>query len=362
METLLAVGTMKGLFRFSSRDDGATWKLAGVDFKEEPVYTALYDDRTGTLIASPQSFFYGAQIARSRDLGKTWDTSATPPAYAEDDAEKVTRLWSLAKGPENDPDVLYAGVEASGLFRSGDGGSTWQEVSSLRAHPTHDTWQSGFGGKCLHTIVLDPNHAGRMFIACSTGGLYRSDDAGETWVPKNKGVRVDFFPEGQSFPESGQCVHKVAPSPSLPGRMWMQNHGGVYRSDDSGDSWQDVGAGLPSDFGFGIVTHPSKPDTALVIPLAAGEFARWGPDAHLTVWRTDDGGKTWTERSAGLPYPAYVGVLRDAFRGWGSEARHLALGTTSGGLYTSTDEGATWSEVAQHLPRILFVGAWSVAR
>ena len=362
MDTLLAVGTMKGLFRFLSRDDGATWTLAGVDFKEEPVYTALFDDRTSTLIASPQSFFYGPQVARSKDLGETWDTSATPPAYSESDAEKVTRLWALAKGPEDEPNVLYAGVEASGLFRSEDAGGTWQEIESLRTHPTHDTWAAGFGGKCLHTIVIDPHSAGRIMIACSTGGAYRSDDGGKTWAPKNKGVRVDFAPEGQNFPESGQCVHKVAGSPSLPGRMWMQNHGGVYRSDDAGDTWQDVGQTLPSDFGFGLVTHPTRPDTAFVIPLAADEYARWGPGARLTVWHTDDAGETWAERSTGLPDPAYVGVLRDGFRGWGADPLHLALGTTSGGLYTSADEGRTWSEVAQHLPRILFVGAWSIAR
>jgi photosystem II stability/assembly factor-like uncharacterized protein len=236
----LLVGTAKGLFRYRS-DDRRNWQTLEPVLAGDPVYASAYDQETGTLFAGVNSEFYGPSVRRSRDWGATWDTGGSGLAYEADDPERVTRVWSIRPAGDR---LVYAGVEASGLFRSKDGGDTWTEVRSLRQHPTHETWQPGYGGKCLHTIAPDPFDPGRLFIACSAGGIYRSDDGGEHFQPVNQGIRAEFMPEDQQYPESGQCVHKFWLSPSLRGRIWLQNHGGVYRSDDGGDSWEYVGGGV----------------------------------------------------------------------------------------------------------------------
>lgn len=349
-DTILLVGTAKGLFRFRSHDR-RVWRQDGLDFPEEPVYSAIQDARSGMLWAAPNSIFYGPQIRRSRDLGATWEASAETPAYAKDDPEAVTRIWSLLPGPAAQPAVLYAGVEASGLFRTDDGGDSWQEMTGARRHATHELWGAGFGGKCLHTLAQDPVRTERMYFACSTGGFYRSDDHGISWSAKNQGIRADFLPEGRQYPEAGQCVHKFTLS-AKPGRLYLQNHGGVYRSDDSGDSWVDIGQGLPSDFGFPIVAHADRPDTAYIIPLGGAGGGRWPPDAKLSIYRTDDAGATWQAMRQGLPVNAYTGVLRDAFRIDSSDPSSLYFGTTSGSLFASQDAGEHWQEISAHLPRI----------
>lgn len=315
----------------------------------DPVYTSAYDMETSTLYAGVNSEFFGPSIRRSQDFGENWDTGGTGLEYAADDAERVTRVWSIR--PVGDR-VVYAGVEASGLFRSVDGGDTWTEVSALRQHPTHATWEPGYGGKCLHTISADPFSQGRLYIACSAGGIYRTDDAGDHWQPINEGIRAEFLPEGQQYPESGQCVHKFWLSPSREGRIWLQNHGGVYRSDDSGDSWKYVGESLPSDFGFPIVGHPQDADRAYVLP--SQRWPRWSPDNELAVYRTRDGGSSWESLHQGLP-EAFTGVLRDAFTSDERNPLGLYFGTTSGAVYHSADEGESWNLVAQHLPRIYSV-------
>lgn len=339
------VGTAKGLFRFQS-DDRAIWRALEPVLTGDPVYTSAFNPANGILYAGVNSEFYGPSIRRSKDFGETWDNGGTGLEYGADDVERVTRVWSIY--PVNS-DVVYAGVEASGLFRTDDGGDSWAEVKALREHPTHETWEPGYGGKCLHTIAVDPFHPNRIFIACSSGGIYRSEDEGADWAPINTGIRAEFFPEGQQFPESGQCVHKFCVSSALEGRMWLQNHGGVYRSDNYGDTWIYVGSELPSDFGFPIVVHPKQADEAYVIPLQ--RWPRWSPDHEMTVYRTKDGGTRWDRLQRGLP-EAYSGVLRDAFTGDGQNPFGLYFGTTSGGLFHSSDEGATWHVIAEHLPRI----------
>ncbi|MBX6351488.1 MAG: exo-alpha-sialidase [Clostridia bacterium] len=350
------VGTAKGLFILRSRGALPSLSLAGPFLPDAEVTHAIRDPRDGTILAAANSPFYGPSVRRSRDGGQTWDAGGAGLAYAADDPEKVTRVWHIAPGPAATPGRIYAGVEASGLFVSEDGGDHWSEVASLRRHPTHAVWEAGGGGKCLHTVIVHPADPDRVFIACSTGGVYVSEDGGETWEPRNRGLRADFLPEPQRYPEAGQCVHRIALCARRPERLYLQNHGGVYRSDDGGRTWIDVSLGLPSDFGFPVLAHPRHPDTAYVVPVDA-ERARAFPGGRGAVWRTDDGGQSWRPLARGLPEPAFTGVLRGAFAHDGGEPLGLYLGTTSGSLFVSPDEGETWHEVARHLPRILSVEA-----
>lgn len=351
---LLTVGTAKALFRFRS-DDRRRWTALGPVLAGSAIYTNAYNRDSETLLAAVNNEFYGHSLRRSRDLGETWDTGGAGLEYGPDDPEKVTRVWSIRPVSAS---LIYAGLEASGLFRSNDGGDTWSEVASLRRHPTHATWGAGAGGACLHTIVPDPFNPSRLFTACSTGGCYRSDDGGETWRPANRNIQEDYMPEGEQFRESGQCVHRIALTPAREARAWLQHHGGVYRSDDGGDTWNRVGKSLPDDFGFGIVAHPRDADQAFVIPLvSSGPMPRWAPDNNLRVHRTRDAGATWEALGPGLPDGAFSGVLRDAFTSDDEEVLGLYFGTTTGDLYASADGGEHWTEVARHLPRILSVAA-----
>jgi photosystem II stability/assembly factor-like uncharacterized protein len=347
---LLMVGTVKGLIRFQS-DDRRRFKPLSPALTGEPVYHSAYDAESRTLYAAVNSDFYGPSVRRSHDFGETWDTGGQGLQYDEDDAERVTRVWSIRPAGQG---VLYAGVEASGLFRSEDGGDTWHEIRALREHPTHATWGEGAGGKCLHTVLVDPFDGRRLYTACSTGGVYRSDDGGASWRPSNRNIRAEHVPEDLLYPEAGQCVHKIAFSPTRPGRLWARSHSGVYRSDDGGDTWEAIDATLPSDFGFPLVTHPRDPERAFVIPLAS-DGERWFPGQQAAVYRTDDGGRVWRPLSEGLPGGAFSVVLRDAFSGDGESPQGLYFGTTSGSVYASADEGEVWTTVAQELPRVLSV-------
>ncbi len=351
---MLLVGTAKGLFRFRSHDR-RVWSVEGPDFAQTPCYTAVLDPRSGVLFAGVNSEFYGPSIRRSRDFGRTWDAGIVP-SYGSDDEEKVTRIWAITPAGDDEPGTLYAGVEASGLFRSVDGGDSWSEVASLRRHPTHELWGPGNGGKCLHTVLAADD--GTIYTACSAGGAYRTKDAGESFLPINAGIEARFLPEGQRYPEAGQCVHKIDVCRADPARLWMQNHGGVYRSDDGGDTWHEVGRSLPGDFGFPIVAHPGDPDAAYVIPLQSDE-KRWA-QGTLGVWGTKDAGATWQPLAAGLPPTSYATVLRDAMDDDGQDALGLYFGTTSGSVYASADGGRHWQEIAAHLPRVFSVKAAAI--
>ncbi len=351
--TVIMVGTNKGLFRFAS-PDRVHWEALGPVLRGTSVHTTAYHAPTRTVFAGANSVFYGAAVRRSRDGGETWDRGGEGLAYEAGDPERVTAVWSLAVADEHGPGTIYAGVEASGLFRSMDGGDAWAEVAALRRHPTHEVWDAGFGGKCLHTIAVDPHDANSMYIAASTGGIYRSGDRGATWNPVNQGIRAEFMPEGQQYPAAGQCVHKFGLSAARAGRIWLQNHGGVYRSDDAGVHWERISAPLPDDFGFPVVPHPRRAETAFVVPLTS-TLERWYPEERMAVHRTDDGGQTWSRLNAGLPDRVYSGVLRDAFRADTQDPLGLYVGTTNGQLFGSADEGASWTPIAERLPRILSV-------
>jgi photosystem II stability/assembly factor-like uncharacterized protein len=306
------------------------------------------DPATGTIYGAGGAEWFGPAVWKSTDLGATWTHSSEGLAYAAGE-EPIKSVWSLA--PANGH--LYAGVQPAGLFRSDDGGQSWQHVAGLRDHPTRPEWQPGGAGLILHALVLDPADGNRIWVGISAAGVFHSADGGKTWEPRNRGTRADYLPEGQNYPEFGQCVHSLVMAPGMPDRLYQQNHCGMYRSDDGGKSWQSIEKGLPSTFGFPSAAHPRDPDTLFLIPLNGDTAGRYMPDGKAAVWRTRDRGETWQALRNGLPQEnVYFGVLRQAMATDKLEPAGVYFGTGSGALYASADEGDTWTVVAEHLPGI----------
>ena len=359
-EALLLVGTMKGAFVLRSDKSRRKWKIEGPHFRGEAVYALLHDTRTGRgrTFAATNSMHWGPTLRTSDDKGATW--SAPGPQTVRFPAESgraLAQIWQIAPGRTTEPNVFYCGVEPAALFESRDGGNTWEPNKGLLNHEHQPKWQPGGGGLCLHTIVLDPKNSRRMAIAMSTGGVYRSDDGGKSWRARNVGVRAQFMPEEHRYPEFGQCVHKVVHHPSRPERLFLQNHWGLYRSDDWGDSWQDIANGVPSDFGFAMQMHPHDPDTVYIVPIEADVF-RATPEAKLRVYRTKNAGASWHALTKGLPQSdAYENVLRDALTADSFDSAGIYFGTRSGKLFASRDEGDSWEELADGLPPIVCVKA-----
>jgi photosystem II stability/assembly factor-like uncharacterized protein len=264
------------------------------------------------------------------------------------------RVWHLEPSL-TDPDTVYAGVEDAAIFRSADGGRTWQELPGLRGHPSGPKWQPGAGGMCLHTIVLDPSDAKRMFIAISAAGVFRTDDAGETWRPMNRGLRSDFMPDPTA--EVGHCVHRIAMHRSRPGVLFMQKHWDVMRSDDAGESWKEVSGNLPTDFGFPIHVHAHEPETIYVVPIKS-DSEHFPPEGKLRVYRSRTGGNEWEALTNGLPQrDCYVNVLRGAMTVDSLEPCGVYFGTTGGQVYGSADAGDKWKSIVRDLPAVLSVEA-----
>lgn len=361
-DVIVLAGTMKGAFLFHADGERKEWRMHGPWFRGEAVYALAFDARGGRrrVLAAPQSMHWGATVRSSDDFGATWTAPERQNLrFAEGSGDALANVWQLRPGRDSEPDVVYAGVEPAALFRSGDGGESWAPVQGLLDHPHRARWEPGGGGLCLHTIVLDPTDPDRMAVAISTGGVYRTDDGGATWHPRNRGVRAEFLPE--KHPEFGQCVHKVVNHPARPERLFLQNHWGLYRSDDWGDSWTDVANGVPSDFGFAMEMHPHDPDTVYIVPLEADTF-RVVPEARLRVYRTRDAGASWEALTGGLPQEeAFETVLRDALCTDGAATAGLYFGTRSGKLYGSADEGERWMEMADALPPVVCVRAAVVA-
>jgi hypothetical protein len=290
----------------------------------------------------------------SDDLGATWNESDHGAIrFPEDTGAALARVWQLRPDSADRPDVVWAGCEPHSLWRSTDGGRSFELVRGLHDHPHRPTWEPGGGGGAVHTVLPDPA-SDRVTIAMSTGGVYVSEDGGEKWEPRNRGITVTFGPD--PTPEYGQCVHKVAVDAGGPDRLYAQNHFGVFRSDDAGVSWTSIAEGLPVDFGFPIVSSPSTPGTAWVVPLVA-DMQRVPKDGRLRVHRTKDAGKSWTEVGAGLPDNAWTAVMRDAMCADDRDPTGVYVGTRDGCVYASADEGETFTLVADHLPDVLTVRA-----
>jgi hypothetical protein len=349
MQRRLLLGTRKGAFIVDGTGEAGGWSLRGPHCAGWPIHDVILDPSDGAILAAGGDPWYGAAIWRSEDGGSTWSHSSQGLTYGEA-GPAVASAWSVAAAHG----ALFAGVEPAGLFRSDDRGATWRHVEGLTNHPTRPGWQPGAGGLILHSIVPDPSDPSRMWVAISAVGTFATEDGGATWEPRNQGVRMDYFPG--PAPETGQCVHRLVPSPDVPVRLYQQNHCGVYRSDDEGRTWHEITAGLPSQFGFPIAAHPRDRETAWVIPLNGDEAGRTMPDASAAVWRTRDGGATWARFGDGLPQrDAWLSVLRQALDVDGRDPVGVYFGTSTGQLYGSMDEGETWFLIADHLPPI-----WSV--
>ncbi len=357
-DVLLLVGTMKGAFVLRSDSTRKDWEIGGPYFPGRPIYAMAYDDREGRkrLWSAVNSSHWGSYLSTSDDFGKNW---TEPEAYGvkfPDDADNsVKQIWQIALGNEQEPNTLYCGVEPAALFRSDDAGETWSLVKGLYDHPHRPQWTPGFGGLCLHSILPDPENKNRMHIAISTGGVYRTDDGGQNWQVRNQGVRAQFLPPDQLYPEFGQCVHKIVSHPSNPNRIFLQNHWGLYKSDDGGDSWHDIANGVPSDFGFAIEIDHNDPNTAFIVPLESDEF-RCTPEAKLRVYRTRNAGESWEPLTNGLPQEnAFETVLRDGMAGDKLNPTGIYFGTRNGKLFGSSDAGESWSAIMEGLPPILCV-------
>ena len=358
------VGTRKGAFLLLSDAKRERWDIRGPHFGGWEVHhlqgTPTDPNR---LYAAVSTDWFGQVIQRSNDGGETWEPVGNTFAYdvapgthqwydGTPHPWEFARVWHLEPSL-TDPDTLYAGVEDAALFRSTDAGQTWQELSGLRKHDSGPSWQPGAGGLCLHTILLDPSDPERMFVAISAAGVFRTDDAGQTWRPANRGLRSQNIPNPTA--EVGHCVHRIAMHPSRPRVLFMQKHWDVMRSDDAGESWQEVSGNLPSDFGFPIHVHAHEPDTIYVVPIQS-DSEHYPPEGKLRVYRSRTGGHEWEALTKGLPQrDCYVNVLRDALAVDSLDACGVYFGTTGGQVYASADDGDTWTAIVRDLPAVLSV-------
>jgi photosystem II stability/assembly factor-like uncharacterized protein len=352
--TELLVGTRKGLFVLNG-EPGSPFEVTARAFDGDPVEYAVRDPRSGRVLASVTSPFYGPKIFSTDDPTGEWE-QAEGVTLPEGGDEFLVRVWVIALGDGDG--TIYAGGDPGVLFVSRDGGATFELNRPLLKHPTRPKWQPGAGGLCLHSIVPWPGEPDRLALGISAAGVWLTDDAGATWRRGNEGLVARYVPEDTPADEIALCVHRIHRAATRPERLFLQFHGGVYRSDDAGETWNDIGGGLPSDFGFALAVDPADADSAYVIPLAA-DLDRVTPEGRVRVYETRDAGASWQARGDGLPQDhAYLTVLREAFdwRGEG-DALELYFGATSGAVFGSGDAGASWFQVAEYLPPVHSVSA-----
>jgi photosystem II stability/assembly factor-like uncharacterized protein len=356
-DVIVLVGTMKGAFVLRSNGARKKWDVGGPYSIGAPVYAMAFDQRQGRrrLWWAQQSFRWGTVLCSSDDYGKTVTEPETYSVkFPPESKLALKNIWQISMSP-HEADTIYCGVEPSALFVSRDAGKTWSPVEGLLNHPHRPKWTPGGGGMCLHTILPDPVNPKRMFIAMSTGGAYRTDDGGQTWQARNEGVRAEFLPE--KYPEFGQCVHKIVQHPARPERLFLQNHWGLYRSEDGGNSWKDIANGMPSDFGFCMAIHPHDPETVYNVPIESDEY-RCTPEGKLRVYCTRNAGKSWEPLTRGLPQKnAMETVLRDAMGTDTCDPAGIYFGTRSGKVYASNDDGKSWQAILEGLPPVVCVRA-----
>jgi photosystem II stability/assembly factor-like uncharacterized protein len=373
------VGTKKGAFILTSDGKRKNWDVSGPHFAGWEMYHLKGSPvDPNRIYASQSSGWFGQIIQRSDDGGKTWEApgggmTTTPEGMPVGESNKFVyegevgthkwydgtqhpwefkRVWHLEPSL-TDPNTVYAGVEDAGIFKTTDGGKTWKELSGLRGAKGH-LWQPGAGGMAVHTIILDPKNANRIFIAISAAGAFRTDDGGKTWKPINRGLKSQFeLPDPDA--EVGHCVHRIAMHPSRPDVLFMQKHWDVLRSDNAGDQWNDVGGNLPTDFGFPIDVHAHEPETIYVVPITSDSL-HYPPDGKLRVYRSKTGGNEWEPLTKGLPQKdCYVNVLRDAMAVDSLEPCGVYFGTTGGQVYCSPNGGDSWEPIVRDLPAVLSV-------
>ncbi len=353
---LLAIGTRKGLWFARSDDDRRTWSLEGPHFLMREVPAIAIDTRRAQprLLVGVRSEHWGPTVMWSDDLGDSWhERDEGAIRFPADTGAALARVWQLQPDAARRPDVVWAGCEPTSLWRSEDGGESFSLVRGLWDHPHRSEWAPGYGGAAVHSVLADPDSE-RLRVAMSTGGVYASDDGGTSWRASNHGISAYFLPN--PHPEFGQCVHKIAADATGIGCLYAQNHHGVYRSDDAGRTWMPIEDGLPSNFGFTVMAHPSTPGIAWVVPLTA-DSERVPPGGRLRCYRTNDAGGSWNEVGSGLPDRCWVSVLRDAATVDDAEPTGVYLGTRDGCVYVSRDEGDSFALVAAHLPDVLTVRA-----
>jgi hypothetical protein len=401
------VGTKKGAFILTSDGKRDKWKVDGPHFAGWEIYHMKGSPAdTNRIYASQTSGWFGQIMQRSDDGGKTWFMPGSQPAKvdepagpAHDPSEPTTgstsegmpkgesnkfvyntdeskggapltthqwydgtqhpwefkRVWHVEPSPSN-PDVAFAGVEDAAIFKTTDGGKTWNEMTGLRGHGTGPQWSPGAGGLGAHTILIDPKNENRMYCAISAAGAFRSDDGGKTWKPINKGLHSDYIPDATA--EVGHCVHRIAFHPSNTDTVYMQKHWDVLRTDNAGDEWHEVSGNLPSDFGFPIDVHAHEPETIYVVPILSDSL-HYPPEGKLRVYRNKTGGRDprgWEPLTNGLPQKdCYHNILRDAMCVDTMDPCGIYFGTTGGQVYGSSNGGDSWQPLVRDLPAVLSV-------
>ncbi|MDP9182290.1 MAG: exo-alpha-sialidase [Actinomycetota bacterium] len=364
------VGTRKGAFVLTADGTRKDWKVTGPHFGGWEIYHLKGSPADANRIyAAQNTSWFGQLIQRSDDGGETWEPvgkdftyDGVPGSHQYYDGTlrpwEFHRVWHLEPS-RTDPDTVYAGIEDAALFKSVDGGGSWQELSGLRDHDTGPQWGPGAGGMCLHTILLDPVNPDRIFTAISAAGAFRSDDAGKTWQPINKGLQSEGIPDPDA--EVGHCVHRIAQHPARPDTLFMQKHWDVMRTDDAGATWREISGNLPSDFGFPIEVHAHEPDTVYVVPIKS-DSEHYPPEGKLRVYRSRTGGDEWEPLTKGLPQSdCYLNVLRDATAVDSLDPCGIYFGTSGGQVYGSADAGDSWDAIVRDLPAVLSVEVQTLA-
>jgi hypothetical protein len=354
----LMVGTAKGAFIFTSKDGRRSWKVSGPHFEGTPVFHIAYDKRNKMFIAGVNHWQWGPTIAKSMDFGRNWKRPKNQPKFPKGSKLSVKNIWHVEPSTEDEPEVVYLGVDPAVLFKSNDKAETWVINQSLLNHETREKWNPGLGGLCLHTILIDPKDARKQHIGISAVGTLFTSDGGLGWKFQNKNVRADFLPN--KYPLFGQCVHKFVRNPSRPEVLYQQNHCGQYRSDNNGEDWVDIQNNLPSDFGFPITVDSNEPKRVYATPLE-GAGNRVSPKARFAIWVSENSGKEWQEMTKGLPKPpSYFNILREGMAADDADPCGVYVGTTTGQLFASRNQGKEWAKITDILPPILSVSASSL--